>query len=167
MSNSRSLRRLSLNQPGGRDAGIAHHHRRPAHGSRRVDTGPFVAPGMAAPDLAMSALCQAINEFPGIATTGSCGGFINTQKRLEPWSVILSCSPSPTPEGYASLEFVVWACCELRAAGIDASVEVNAPPPYLNGPGASMYFILSSNSGHPDAAAALLRRLRSQLFYLP
>jgi hypothetical protein len=60
----------------------------------------------------------------------------------------------------------VWSRRELTAAGIDADIKVNAPPPYLNGIGTSMYFVLSARTGHPDAAAALLRDLRSKLFFV-
>jgi hypothetical protein len=118
-------------------------------------------------DPAMASLRRAIDEFPGIATSGATKGFIDGRRPGEPWEVIFSCEPGPTPEGYASIEFLVWARRELSAAGFSAAVEVNAPPPYLNGPSRSMYFILSGRRGHPDAAAALIRELRSKLFFIP
>jgi hypothetical protein len=88
-------------------------------------------------DPAIVELCHAINEFPGLRTRESCQGFVDGHRPGKPWAVYFQPTPSPpTRDGYTSLEFITWLCCyTARDRGFDVSVELNAPPPYLNGPG--------------------------------
>jgi hypothetical protein len=120
-------------------------------------------------DPAIVELCRAINEFPDIRTSESCQGFVDDHRPGKPWAVYLGPSPSPpTPEGYSSLEFLVWLCRHIaRDRGFDVSMRVNAPPPYLNGPGECMYFIIEGTNRHPDEFAAFIRDTRDHVFCLP
>jgi hypothetical protein len=99
-------------------------------------------------DPAIVELCRVINEFPGLWTRESCQGFVDGHRPGKPWEVYFQPTPSPpTPDGYTSLEFMAWLCCyTARDRGFDVSVELNAPPPYLNGPGECMYFIIKGRN---------------------
>jgi hypothetical protein len=117
---------------------------------------------------AIRELCRAINEFPGVVTSGSCQGHLDGHRPGEPWQVYFSCNGLASLEGYASIEFLVWLQSEARAAGFkDLFVGVCAPPPYLNGVCESMYFFYECTEGHPDDLAKLIRELRDELFVTP
>jgi hypothetical protein len=120
-------------------------------------------------DPAIVELCQAINEFPGLRTYESCQGFVDGHRLGEPWAVYFQPTPSPpTPDGYTSLEFMTWLCCyTARDRGFDVSMELNAPPPYLNGPGECMYFIIKGRNRHPTEFAQFIREVRGRVFCLP
>lgn len=114
-------------------------------------------------------LCRAINEFPDIATTQSCQGFVDGHRPGEPWAVYFRPNPSPpTPDGYASIEFLIYLCGrEAEASGFDVRATVNAPPPSLNGPGECLYFVISGIKRHPNEFAAYVRQMRDNFFELP
>jgi hypothetical protein len=120
-------------------------------------------------DPAIVELCCTINEFPGIKTSESCQGFIDNHRPGEPWAVYFAPDPSPpTPEGYASIEFLAYACGnEAKVAGFDVRIGLNAPPPALNGPGRCLYFTIKGMNRHPDEFAAFLRQMRDMCFALP
>jgi hypothetical protein len=120
-------------------------------------------------DPAVVELCHAINEFPGLRTRESCQGFVDGHRPGEPWAVYFQPTPSPpTPDGYTSLEFMTWLCCyTARDRGFDVSVELNAPPPYLNGPGECMYFIIKGRNRHPTEFAQFIREVLGLVFCLP
>jgi hypothetical protein len=116
-------------------------------------------------DPAIVELCRAINEFPGIATMESCQGFVDGHRPGQPWAVYFGMAPDVTPAGYASIEFLTWVACDAAKSGWE--INVYSPPPYLNEVCRSMYFILSSLNEHPDKAAAWIRKLKADCFYLP
>ena len=120
-------------------------------------------------DPAVVELCRAINEFPDIRTSDSCQGFIDDHRPGEPWAVYFAPHPSPpTPGAYAAVEFLVWLCRSVaRDRGFDVSVELNAPPPYLNGPGECLYFIIKGRNRHPTEFAQFIREARDNVFCLP
>ena len=118
-------------------------------------------------DPAMVRLSREVNRLPGIATSESCQGFIDGHRPEEPWSVHFGPTGTPSVKAYASLEFLVWFVHPARHAGFNLSVAVNSPPPYLNGPGESMYFVLECKNKHPDELADLLHNLVTDLFFLP
>ncbi len=125
--------------------------------SARFDTA-----GRPIPTL-LQGLCSAIGEFPGLAVLQAAVPAVPRK----PWQVFIGCRDRPGPVGYASLEFLVWLQREARAAGFcDLFIEVDAPPPHLNGVGRSMYFVLGGRVGEPDELAHLIRRLRLRLFAL-
>jgi 5-methylcytosine-specific restriction endonuclease McrA len=102
-------------------------------------------------DEAIVELCKAINEFPGVATSDSCQGFIDNHRPGEPWSVYFAPQPSPpSRQGYAALEFLVYLCgSEAHAAGFDVRVGLNAPLP-LHAPGECLYFFIKGYDRHPE-----------------
>lgn len=119
-------------------------------------------------DPAIVELCRAINEFPGIATNGSCQGFIDGHRPDRPWAVYFGMERRPTFEGYCSIEFIAWLKgSEASAAGFDVSLRLNSAPPYLNIPGNTAYFVIEGRNRHPDEFAAFIRDMREKCFFVP
>ena len=114
-------------------------------------------------------LVRTINEIPGIHTNSSCSGHeedhgdppdrwhvgfgLDTEGPDDPW---------PTPDAWLSLEWLVWFVNGNLRRGTGIEVTVNAPPPWLNEAGVSIYFMLEGARGErgmePDEFAAELVR---------
>jgi hypothetical protein len=118
-------------------------------------------------DPAVRDLCLAINEFPDIRTSNSCQGFIDGHRPGEPWTVFFRPQSLPSLEAYASIEFLASLKRQAAFAGFDVLMSCNSGPPYLNGIGRSLYFVLTGSKGHPAAFAELVRDAREMQFSLP
>lgn len=107
-------------------------------------------------------LVVALNGFDGLQTTDSCEGHSN---RGEDWEVCFNVEHSEA--GWFALEFVAWAANDCRHAGKGISLIATSPPPYLNGPGASLFFMLDGRlADSPDEFAEFLLRMKDQYFDL-
>lgn len=106
---------------------------------------------------------NAINEFPGLRTTESCGGHKrnNTENK---WIVFFNASPNEV--GFRSLEFLAWAinddlCCAQRV-----HMCLESAPPYLSTPGETLHFYIEGVDGKPDRAAEFINKVRLE-HYVP
>lgn len=103
-------------------------------------------------------LVRALNEFPGIATSESCGGHGDDIDGKPPlWQVWISVETEedewrPTAEGWLSLEFITYAMRSMAGA----KTEAFGFPPQANFPSESIYFVVEGSSDPDDAAAGLL-----------
>jgi hypothetical protein len=119
-------------------------------------------------------LVQTLNELPGIETISSCGGGEGHSDPPDRWhvgfrlEVEAAHSPWPTPDAWLSLEWLAWLTNGnlRRRTGIE--MELNAPPPYLNVPGRSIYFMINGRRGEdgmePDEFAASIARYAPEFY---
>ena len=106
-------------------------------------------------DASIVALVRAINQLPGLYTSGSCGGH---EEPLTPvsapadewWIGIELASVKrdkdlveiPTDEAWLSLEFLTYVTGHLRKNGVNVQLRASANPPWLNTPGRTLGFVL-------------------------
>jgi hypothetical protein len=136
--------------------------------SERDLTTPPRAEEYADFDPAIVELCRTIKEFPGIATSESCQGFIDGHRPDRPWAVYFGPQRRMTFAAYCSIEFLAWLKGkEASAAGFDVSLRLHSAPPYLNNPGNTAYFVIEGRNRHPDEFAAFIRDMREKCFFVP
>jgi hypothetical protein len=110
-------------------------------------------------------LVRALNSFEGLQTVDSCEGHANRGDEWARWEVCFSVEHSE--RGWFALEFVAWIFNDCRHAGKSASLWATAPPPYLNGPGDSLFFQVEGDlETNPDELAAFLMREKRRVFTL-
>src|SRR4051794_28763145 len=82
----------------------------------------------------IDALVEALNDFKGVTTVGSCGGHPDPVPGQEPageWTV--SFRLTPDEHGWRALEFLAWLVNnDARRGGSKVRLEPFSPPPYLN-----------------------------------
>jgi hypothetical protein len=117
-------------------------------------------------DLPVPALCGALNAFPGVRTTGSCGGHANPQPYQEPEGAFpITFRVTPDTSGWAALEFLAYIINNDRG-GRGALLYPYSPPPYLNTPGACLRFVLEGTT-EPDELATYISERRQADFIAP
>lgn len=109
-------------------------------------------------------LVAALNAFPGIETTQSCGGHDKPanpgQALAGGFTVIFQVEQSP--RGWLALEFLAWA---INAEGPGALILFPwAAPPWLNTPGKVLRFVLEGRGSDPDDLAGWLDDARTRHF---
>jgi hypothetical protein len=109
-------------------------------------------------DPPIRALCRAINAFPGLRTRESCSGHRDphaNQLAQGSWEVTLDVRRDD--DGWFALEFLAYvinnAC---QQSGRAVFLYPFAAPPYLNVPGQTLFFALTSESMDPDVLATYL-----------
>jgi hypothetical protein len=109
-------------------------------------------------DPPIRALCRAINAFPGLRTRESCSGHPDpkpNQLAQGSWEVTLDVRQDD--DGWFALEFLAYvinnAC---QQSGNAVFLYPFAAPPYLNVPGQTLFFALTSATTDPDVLAAYL-----------
>ena len=124
-------------------------------------------------DPPVRALVRVLNGFLGIHTVGSCGGHVTPGPVGNPagqWDV--SFAVDHTEDGWYALEWLAWITQDSWRAGKHVSIIVRAAPPYLNTPGATLFFTLSgdthSEAGQdPDELAARIQQQKAKCYYTP
>jgi hypothetical protein len=105
-------------------------------------------------------LVLALNEFEGLQTVASCEGH---PEKGGDWEVCFHVEHSEA--GWFALEFLAWVANDCRRAGEAVSLVAVSPPPYLNGPGASLFFMLDgAATTPPDQFADFLGRMHEECF---
>jgi hypothetical protein len=131
-------------------------------------------------------LVRVLNEeFPGIATIGSCGGHEDGKPgamhtSADQWWVTFELEPArmwrrgttaPSAGAWMDLEFLAYWLDRMRAEkGVDVHIEPLAAPPHLNFPGRMLCFELDGyrdehGGGEPDDVAAWIRKGLKELDY--
>jgi hypothetical protein len=101
-------------------------------------------------------LVRELNEFPGIKTISSCGGHDEPAAEkdgrgpghwdvfLQPWFDFPDDAEEVWPDrnGWLTLEFLCWVVGDLRSAGKRIRMALSSAPPYLNGPGRCLTFVI-------------------------
>ena len=125
-------------------------------------------------DAPVRLLVELLNDLPGVATIGSCGGHADGESggvhaAADEWWVTFELAPHnrnegvwlPTMAGWLSLEFLAW---QLSTCGDrwDAALLPYAPTPSLNEPGRMVRFEIrgyrdSANGVEPHEVAQALR----------
>jgi hypothetical protein len=94
-------------------------------------------------------LVQELSNLPGIVTLSSCGGHDDAAAKedepgpghwdvyLRPWFAFPEAAEAvwPDEDGWLAVEFLTWVVHDLRAAGKQIWVDVDASAPFLNGQG--------------------------------
>ena len=114
-------------------------------------------------------LVKVLNEFPGVITTGSCGGHSNPGPGQNPAGEFsVAFKVEHTEHGQLSLEFLVWAVNNsLVRTGHNVRIYPYCAPPYLNDPGHTLYFVLEGADADPGTIAKHLRDMRQDFFMTP
>jgi hypothetical protein len=122
-------------------------------------------------DPTILSLVNALNAYAAITTIGSCGGHAEPGPGQWPagsWYVKFDIEQSP--EGWMTVEFLAWAInnAYVRSdAGHTVVFEPTAPPPYLNGPGEVLRWVVEGYQNEdPDALARYLVELIDD-YYVP
>ncbi len=120
-------------------------------------------------DSNVRSLISVLNSFPGVETTGSCGGHPEPRKIYQwpsgSWNVVMHIKHNRT--GLLSLEFLAWAINHdiRRSKGNRILFLPTAPPPWLNGPGQCLYYVLEGSQGEdPEKLAITLGDLKKTYF---
>ena len=112
-------------------------------------------------------LVQVLNRYPGLITVGSCGGHeeITNPSQWQAGSWYVKFKLSSDKLGWYVLEHLAWAINEdARGAGDNVHLLPTAAPPYLNTPGACLYFVIEAwNGANPDELARFLEEVRPLL----
>jgi len=110
-----------------------------------------------------------LNRFKAVETIGSCGGHekpIGDQWPFGDWFVKFVVTHSKL--GWWTLEFLAWAINnDYAKLGEKVLLMPVAPPPYLNGPGNCLSFVIEGRGADPDKLADFLYKVHTQLFYTP
>ncbi len=112
-------------------------------------------------------LCRALNEFPGIQTIGSCGGHEDPKPYQQPagsWVVLFTVRHDE--HGWHALEFLTWVVSDFARAGHVTRLTPHSSPPFLNRPGATLYFAIDVAGIEADEFAERLLRLKRD-YYIP
>jgi hypothetical protein len=120
----------------------------------------------------MVRLVRALNAFDGITTIGSCGG--HPDPGPGQWSqdtFYVKFDLSWDQAGLLALEFLAWAVnhywSDVNPLGRVMLLPVS-PPPYMNGPGTCLSFVIEGYDGaDPEQLATALRLLRRRCFAPP
>lgn len=129
-------------------------------------------------DSNMVSLVRALNAFDGITTIGCCGGHLNPGPgQWGEGSFYVKFDLTWDDDGRFALEFLAWLINEnLQLPSKDDQDEFTgyvvlmptAAPPYLNGPGECLQFVIEGSSGaDPQELARLIRRAKSKVFISP
>lgn len=116
-------------------------------------------------------LVAVLNSFQGIRTSSSCGGHENPGACQAPagsWYVTFELQLEdgrPSEDAWLSLEFLTWLV-NHDGKGETARIVMDSPPPYLNGPGSSLYFDLTGSSD-PDELGEWIQQARAQVGFIP
>ena len=119
-------------------------------------------------DRPVRALCRALNAFPGLHTTGSCGGHDNPQPGQWPagqWVTTLKVRSDA--DGWFALEFLAWAVnAQVLSEDRPVLLYPYATEPWLTGPGEALRFHLEG-SCDADDLAAFIADMRKQRYIPP
>lgn len=126
-------------------------------------------------DANMVSLVRALNAFDGITTIGSCGGHANLGPgQLGEGSFYVKLDLTWDHDGRFELEFLAWFINEnLQMATQDdfpghVVLMPTAPPPYLNGPGQCLHFVIEGSRGaDPQELARQVRIAKRKVFISP
>lgn len=126
-------------------------------------------------DANMVSLVKALNAFDGIQTIGSCGGHANPGLgQWEEGSFYLKFDLTWDDDGRFALEFVAWLInnhlhlASQRDFPGHVVLMPTAPPPYLNGPGDYLSFVIEGTQGaDPQELARLITRAKRKAFISP
>jgi hypothetical protein len=123
------------------------------------------------PDLPIAKLVDALNEFVGIETIGSCGGHA-TPKHEGQWpegTWYVKFRVGRNAHGWRALEFLAWLVNNdsRYKAGRSILLVPDALPPMLNTPGRMLTFVLEGERGeNADRLADEIRKVR-KAYYVP
>lgn len=113
-------------------------------------------------------LVNALNAFDGITTIGSCGGHPKPLKGGQwpegTWYVKMKFRHDA--RGWRALEFLAWLINnDYARAGHQVVLIPTAAPPYLNGPGRVLSFVIEGRGGEdPNALARWMNKARTGVF---
>jgi hypothetical protein len=164
MRSRKSSRRRRAAGPGGAGgpAGQAGPVRPPCRGARQLDPEPL--------DANVRGLVDALNDFRGIRTIGSCGGHEKPGPAQWPTgSWYVKFDVARTDDGWFALEFLAWLVNnDYRRAGHNVILYPTAAPPYLNTPGQCLHWALEGHEGEDaQRLADWISRLRQESFVPP
>ncbi len=109
-------------------------------------------------------LIKALNAFPDIVTTSSCGGHRNSKPYQKPegeWEIFLSLvtvEGKPTDDAWTSIELLAFAFTKVFGG---TGLRVVSADPFLNGFGDSISYVAEGKTS-PDSIARELENLRKE-----
>ncbi len=107
-------------------------------------------------------LTEILGTFEGITVIDSFGGDILSDR----WSVLFKVAHNE--DGWFALEFLAWMINEnFAGAGTKVTLYPNSPPPHLNYPGRSLYFVLDRYGEDPEELAEMIDKLKASYYYSP
>lgn len=126
-------------------------------------------------DANMVSLVSALNAFDGITTIGSCGGHPNPGPgQWDEGSFYLKFDLTWDDDGRFAIEFLAWLINNHLQLPSDEDfpgyvvLMPTAPPPYLNGPGACLSFVIEGSRGaDPQELARMIRQAKRNVFISP
>lgn len=122
-------------------------------------------------DRNMVRLVRTLNSFPGIRTIGSCGGHPNPGPCQWPeGSFYVKFHVKWTQDGLLALEFLAWLVNTVMVQRTEGRVTLLpvAPPPYLNGPGTCLHFVIEGNDGaDPEQLGRDMKEIKRKCFCPP
>lgn len=122
-------------------------------------------------DRNMVRLVKTLNSFPGIQTIGSCGGHQNpTPAQWAEGSFYVKFDVAWDLDGLFALEFLAWLVNEVMAYRTEGRVSLLpvSAPPYLNGPGTCLHFVIEGRGGaDPDELGREMKEIKRKCFCPP